>query len=186
MSRKLFLLMILTVSGSALADNNIFLGKDNKYQISISGGKSIRDGSTENLYTAFISYSEPGRFFRLQAKNNLEFGGFKGLGSDNCSSKYKGVSCQQYDQLILGISKDVALLHFSGFYSGVGLGAYIKSKSRDDTRVNSGFLFGERVFLGWNFNSFNTEVFIRHFSNGTLTDRNHGYNFVGAAFSYNF
>lgn len=45
---------------------------------------------------------------------------------------------------VLGISKDVALVHFAGIYTGIGLGAYIKSKSRDDMRVNSAFTFGEK------------------------------------------
>ncbi|KJU06996.1 outer membrane protein [Salmonella enterica subsp. enterica serovar Heidelberg str. 77-1831] len=47
----------------------------------------------------------------------------------------------------MGISKDVALVHFAGIYTGIGLGAYIKSKSRDDMRVNSAFTFGEKRFL---------------------------------------
>ncbi|HFE6488298.1 acyloxyacyl hydrolase [Salmonella enterica] len=71
-------------------------------------------------------------------------------------------------------------------YTGIGLGAYIKSKSRDDMRVNSAFTFGEKAFLGWNFGAFSTEAYIRHFSNGSLTDKNSGHNFVGASISYNF
>ncbi|EDI7678629.1 acyloxyacyl hydrolase [Salmonella enterica] len=86
----------------------------------------------------------------------------------------------------MGISKDVALVHFAGIYTGIGLGAYIKSKSRDDMRVNSAFTFGEKAFLGWNFGAFSTEAYIRHFSNGSLTDKNSGHNFVGASISCNF
>ncbi|EDW5994053.1 acyloxyacyl hydrolase [Salmonella enterica subsp. salamae] len=77
-------------------------------------------------------------------------------------------------------------MHLGGFYTGVSLGAYIKSKSHDDMRVDSAFIFGEKAFLGWNFGSFATEAYIRHFSNGALTDKNSGHNFVGAAVSYNF
>ncbi|EGA0714185.1 acyloxyacyl hydrolase, partial [Salmonella enterica subsp. enterica serovar Cerro] len=29
-------------------------------------------------------------------------------------------------------------------------------------------------------------AYIRHFSNGSLTDKNSGHNFVGASISYNF
>lgn len=128
----------------------------------------------------------PAIFFFLQARNNLELGGFKAKGSDDCSKHSGSVPCNKYNQGVLGISKDVALVHFAGIYTGIGLGAYIKSKSRDDMRVNSAFTFGEKTFLGWNFGAFSTEAYIRHFSNGSLTDKNSGHNFVGASISYNF
>ncbi|HGB2714591.1 TPA: lipid A 3-O-deacylase PagL, partial [Salmonella enterica subsp. enterica serovar Thompson] len=110
-----------------------------------------------HLYTAFLTYSEPSDFFFLQARNNLELGGFKAKGSDDCSKHSGSVPCNKYNQGVLGISKDVALVHFAGIYTGIGLGAYIKSKSRDDMRVNSAFTFGEKAFLGWNFGAFSTE-----------------------------
>ncbi|MDX8924084.1 lipid A 3-O-deacylase PagL [Salmonella enterica] len=184
--KRIFIYILLLCAFACSANDNVFFGKGNKHQISFAGGERIRRGGVEHLYTAFLTYSEPSDFFFLQARNNLELGGFKAKGNDDCSKHSGSVPCNKYNQGVLGISKDVALVHFAGIYTGIGLGAYIKSKSRDDMRVNSAFTFGEKAFLGWNFGAFSTEAYIRHFSNGSLTDKNSGHNFVGASISYNF
>jgi len=166
------------------------LGGGNNHQISLSGGVSTRSNGFENLYSAMVQYSEPSDFFFLRARTNLEVGGMLGEknkgNSMDCSANSGSLPCDDYNQYILGVSKDAALLSISKFYLGVGLGAYIKTKSRDDERVNSAFTFGEKALLGYSFGPANAEVFIRHFSNGSLTEKNSGYNFVGAAIAYNF
>ncbi|EMA3755654.1 acyloxyacyl hydrolase [Salmonella enterica] len=186
MIKYLSLSIISFLSFNAYSVDNVFFRDGKTHQLTLSAGQSIRNNGLENLYTSFISYSEPSDFFFLQAKTNLELGQFKAFGSDNCSKNSGQSACSSYNQTVFGLSKDVALIHLGGFYTGVGLGAYIKSKSHDDMRVDSAFIFGEKAFLGWNFGSFATEAYIRHFSNGALTDKNSGHNFVGAAVSYNF
>ncbi len=146
--KRIFIYILLLCAFACSANDNVFFGKGNKHQISFAAGESIRRGGVEHLYTAFLTYSEPSDFFFLQARNNLELGGFKAKGSDDCSKHSGSVPCNKYNQGVLGISKDVALVHFAGIYTGIGLGAYIKSKSRDDMRVNSAFTFGEKAFLG--------------------------------------
>ncbi|KML18882.1 membrane protein [Leclercia adecarboxylata] len=184
--KYLFLFVVTLFSLSAYSADNVFFRDGKSQQITLSAGQSIRSDGLENLYASFISYSEPSEFFFLQAKTNLELGEFKAFGSDTCNKNSGKSACSTYNQVVFGLSKDVALIHINGLYTGVGLGAYIKSKSHDDMRVNSAFTFGEKAFIGWNFGSFATEAYIRHFSNGTLTDKNSGHNFVGAAISYNF
>lgn len=186
MSKYLSLFSLFFVSFNANSAENIFFSAGKNHQISLSAGQSIRGDGLENLYAAFLSYSEPSKFFFLQARTNLELGGFKAFGSDNCSKNAGHAACEKYTQLIFGLSKDVALVHYSDFYAGVGLGAYIKSLSHDDMRVDSAFTFGEKAFLGWKFGAYSAEAYIRHFSNGTLTDKNSGHNFVGASMTYSF
>lgn len=116
----------------------------------------------------------------------MELGGFKVKGSDDCSKYFGSVFCNKYNQGVLGILKDVVLVYFVGIYIGIGLGVYIKFKLWDDMCVNFVFIFGEKVFFGWNFGVFFIEVYIWYFLNGLFMDKNLGYNFVGVLISYNF
>lgn len=81
--KRIFIYLLLPCAFACSANDNVFFGKGNKHQISFAAGESIRRGGVEHLYTAFLTYSEPSDFFFLQARNNLELGGFKAKGSDD-------------------------------------------------------------------------------------------------------
>lgn len=169
--------------------NPLFANAD-KHQISHSSGISFRSKGVENLYSLMGQYSVPRTFFTFSARNNLEFGGMVGKKNRghrmDCSSDGSSAACTQFNQAMLGISKDVVLFSVHHLYVGVGLGGYLKSKADSDERINSLFTFGEKFFLGYNWGTINTELYVRHFSNASLTNKNSGYNFAGAAVSYNF
>lgn len=153
--------------------DNVFSGNEN--QISLSIGASTRSDTIEDLYAFNFQYSQPNSFFNLPGRLNAELGGFFSGDSE----------LEQYNLGIAGLSQDI--LHSFGdqFYVGVGLGGYIKSESTN--RVSSKFTFGEKVFLGYNLNeNSNVEVFVRHYSNGTITEFNSGQNFAGLSLTYNY
>lgn len=190
--QKIIYLILALISSSAVAnDKNAMFGDGNSYQVSFSSGISTRSHRLEILYSVMTQYSALGTFFFLPARTNLEVGGVMGQRDNkgnrmNCSLHSGSVPCDSYNQAMLGLSKDVSLLSAYNLYLGIGLGAYIKSKSYGDERVNSAFTFGEKAFLGYNWGAVSTEVFIRHFSNGSLTNKNLGHNFVGMALGLNF
>ncbi|HAK8040157.1 TPA: acyloxyacyl hydrolase, partial [Salmonella enterica] len=95
--KRIFIYILLLCAFACSANDNVFFGKGNKHQISFAGGESIRRGGVEHLYTAFLTYSEPSDFFFLQARNNLELGGFKAKGNDDCSKHSGSVPCNKYN-----------------------------------------------------------------------------------------
>lgn len=140
--------------------------------------KNLYDIKPENLYMMFFQYSQLNPLFRLNGRGNFEVIFLKGFKSSD-------INYSQYSQLIVGLSQDIILpLPFDHFYIGAGLGIYIKQKAT--ARIGSAFTFGQKYFTGFNFKRFNFELFIKHFSNGGLTEINKGQDFVGIAFSYNF
>ena len=179
---------LMLSSFSVIASDNALIGGDN--QLTVSAGQSIRsDFDTENLYMGSIVYSQPSTFFRIPAKINLE--GIYIKGKDAFSGKKVGddlypreLKLSDYNMGMIGISQDVQLFNLGGFYSSVGLGAYLKSERTE--RISSKFTFGEKVTLGYQFSNVNVELYARHFSNGTLTDKNAGQNFYGLSLGYSY
>jgi len=173
-------MLITMVSGSSFASNdasnNAIFGEFQN-QILISSGQSIRSGfEVEDLFTASAAYSQPSDFFRIPGRITLEAGRFEGRDKvDNFS---------QYDLNFLGISQDFQIFSIGGLYSTLGLGGYIKSETTN--RISSKFTFGQKFAIGYNFGSVSLETYIRHFSNGTLTEYNSGQNFYGLSLGYNF
>ena len=171
---KMVSVMALVAANSAAYGATNYVFGDYKNQMSGHIGVSMRS-RFEALYTAEIQYSQPTTFFRMAARQNLEFITARGSGN---RTKYNQPG-------ILGVSQDAFLFQNPRLYVGAGLGAYIKSRATD--RISSKFTFGEKLFLGVKLSD-NTaaEVFVRHFSNGRLTDDNTGQNFLGMSLSYNF
>ncbi len=144
----------------------------------------MRSNGVENQYQVLFIYSQPNRFFRLHGRLNLEVGGFFGF-----YDKKVGQDLGALNLAFAGVSEDILLPLFVGessgnLYFGVGIGAYIKSKG--ESRVISNFTFGERAFVGYLLDSFSVEIFIKHFSNGTLATPNKGHNFFGLTSGYVF
>lgn len=149
---------------------------DNQNSIRFEFGVSTRSKGFENQYQAEFIYSQPNRFFRLHGRLNVEVGGFFGFGSKG------GIDLSGLNLAFAGVSQDFLLPLFVSenswnLYFGIGIGGYIKTKS--EARIGSNFTFGERLFVGYFYSSFNIEMFIKHFSNGTLTHLNKGHNFFG-------
>lgn len=153
-----------------LAQNPAFLGAQNAIRTEF--GASISNKTFEALLNAQIIYSQPNKILRLWGRVNIEVGGFVGFGVP-----------KSLNLAMLGISQDGILPIWSdlahSLYFGVGLGAYIKSKA--DSRVGSAFTFGERAFVGYAVGRFTLEIYVKHYSNGTLSVPNKGYNFAGIA-----
>lgn len=156
------------------AKNPAFGDKQNSIRLEF--GASVRSKGFENQYQIEFIYSQPNRFFRLHGRLNLEVGGFFGFGSKG------GIDLSALNLAFAGVSEDILLPLFvsensGNLYFGAGIGAYIKTKG--EGRVISNFTFGERAFVGYFYDSFNIEIFIKHFSNGTLARPNKGHNFFG-------
>ena len=94
-------------------------------------------------------------------------------------------SCHGLSFFGIGASWDISLIDYRGFYFGVGIGPYYRDHW--DRWVSSRFVFGGKVFIGKNIGEhWRGELYTLHFSNGDLTDRNIGFNFVGIGVNYGF
>lgn len=128
----------------------------------------------EPMTMAMIQYSQPMTIFRLPARQNLNFVANHGYSS-----------VHDLSFVAAGISWDVSIFDWNGFYIGFGIGPYMRD-SRDD-RVESRLVFGEKAFIGKNINDkWRMEIFTQHFSNGNFTEKNNGFNYVGLAVIYSF
>ena len=119
-------------------------------------------------------YSQPVEIFRLPARINFNV-------MQNFA--YRGMDGTSFGAI--GLSWDIALLHWCGWYMGLGIGPYMRDTG--DRFVESRLVFGERVFIGREISDdWRVELFSQHFSNGDFTDINHGFNFLGLAVNYSF
>ncbi len=125
--------------------------------------------------TAFmLQYSQPLTIFRLPARQSLNLVQNIGYESDD-----------GFDFVALGISWDVSLFDWRGFYIGFGLGPYMRDTA--DWRVDSRLVFGEKFFIGYTMSDrWRAEWFTLHFSTGDFSEANEGFNYTGLGFSYSF
>lgn len=167
-------------TAASAAASNPFFG-DNKNQIGITYGRSTGPGGSllssltftlgqenhaEDFNYFMLQYSQPTTFFRLPARLNGTVGITFGNVPDAPS------------QGIAGISEDVAILHWRGFYYGYGLGGAIQG--RVTKRENSQFVFSAKSFLGYRItDAWSVEIVGIHYSNAGLNSPNRGYNFIG-------
>lgn len=164
---------------------NPMFGNDDKNAIAIYAAQGTGAGTLfklvdpflwdfEPMTMAMLQYSQPISIFRLPARMNLNIVQNFGYGDDHGLSFFA-----------VGVTWDVVLAYWRGFYIGVGLGPYMRDSR--DRYVNSRLVFGERVFLGKNIgDAWRIELFTQHFSNGDFTETNRGFNFTGLAVSYSF
>jgi len=168
-----FLLFCVSFARAPFSNPAFFGGNDN--QVSIFWGAGVRHKSEfENLHTFGVNYSQPNEFFRLCGRRNAELIWKRGAGD-----------LSHHDNFMLGLSQDMMTPAIWRFYVGAMLGIYIRSDSTN--RISSLFTFGQKGFLGFIVNEHVTlEIYARHFSNGTLTTTNSGYDFVGLSANWNF
>ncbi|MDR0726446.1 MAG: acyloxyacyl hydrolase [Rickettsiales bacterium] len=170
---------------SAIAANSPFFGKGHENSIAIYAAQGTGGGTMfkliqpvlwdfEPMTALMVQYSQPLKIFRLPARQSLHFVQNLSYESDRGLSFFAA-----------GISWDVALLNWNGFYFGTGLGPYMRDSR--DRRVESRLVFGEKVFIGKNINDrWRAEIFTLHFSNGNFTSVNDGFNYAGLAISCSF
>ncbi len=170
---------------SCVANANVMFAPNTQNSIAIYAAQSTGDGTLLKLIAPGIwdispqtmvmaQYSQPTEIFRLDARINLNM--IQNLG-------YNGGHGLSF--FGMGISWDVALLQYHDMYMGIGMGPYMRNKS--DRWVDSRLTFGEKFFIGKNIsNALRMEIFTIHFSNGSFTYPNRGFNFAGLAVTYSF
>lgn len=184
--KKYITIILAIITLPALgADNNPMFGKNADNAIALYVSQGTGPGSLFKLVDPFlwefepmtnlmVQYSQPASIFRLPSRINLAFVQNFGYRHD------RGLSF-----MAVGVSWDVALVQWRGFYIGAGLGPYMRD-SRDHY-VQSRLVFGERFFIGKNIgDAWRIEFFTQHFSNGDFTETNRGFNFTGLAVNYSF
>jgi hypothetical protein len=184
--KKIFTTFLLSsLFGSAFAGGNVMFGTNeiNAFSIFVGHGTGMGPMSKIVNPTAWksvpmdlvmLGYSQPITIFRLPARMNLNFMQNFAYGSE-----------YDLDFMGVGITWDVALLSWRGFYIGGGIGPFCRDNI--DRWVGSRVLFNERFFIGKNIgDSFRAELFTAHFSNGDFAAPNRGFNFAGLALNYSF
>lgn len=134
-----------------------------------------------HYYTAILVRTR-NRLFGWPSHRVYELGGIMSAPCYRCGIGAEGRGTA-LETPIVGISEQFEIVSTQYFSLEAGLGGYIK-KPTDS--VGSVFTFGERIALRSNIDSFQVEVFYRHFSNGSFTSDNRGYDFVGLSFSSDF
>jgi hypothetical protein len=167
----LFFVLIFVPSIAASEELDYFASKQN--QVTIYFGQGLRNEGPEPLGIFNFVYSQPDYVFRIKARRNFEL--LKFFGKD---------ACAKYDCYLAGLSQDITVHIFKNVFVGAGLGFFISNKQTD--RVDSKFMFGQKLFIGARFGNECVELMCRHFSNGSLTKDNSGYTFVGACVTHNF
>lgn len=176
---KYFCMLPLFSYGSFLQENNLLSNlafENNEHSLRLEF--SIPTSLEKRYLSTNLIYAQPNRIFKLPARLNLEIGVFFTPPPRQSLHTFA----------IIGISQDVVLpiypSKFGNLFLGVGIGLYLKSQG--DKRIGSAVTFGERFFLGYFFESFNIELYYKHYSNGTLQLPNSGYDFWGISFGYCF
>jgi len=154
------------------AEANVLFGEDNRNQFGLylGGGNNKEIGGNRAPVFMAAHYAQPTELFRLPTRLLLETAGILGGGED---------------WFMAGAALETALISWRGFYTGVGIGVHMRDKVT--SRLDSKFTFSQKVFVGYSItNSVSMEMFFRHISNGTLSERNEGYNFFGLGALVNF
>ncbi len=183
--KKLFTLFSVFICSSAFAAGNPMFAENTDNSISLHFAQGTGSGTLLKLVDPFLweiepmtmlmaQYSQPMEIFRLPSRMNLSY-------VQNFAYHHThGLSF-----MAIGISWDVAIINWHGFYFGIGIGPYMRDSK--DEYVESRLVFGEKVFLGKNISDrWRAELFTQHFSNGDFTEINHGFNYTGLAINYSF
>ena len=183
--KKSFLFLYALLYAQAAFANNPMFANNTQNSITLYTGQGTGSGSLFKLVDPFmwdfepmtmlmLQYSQPSELFRLPSRINLSFVQNFGYHHDH------GLSF-----MAIGISWDVAIINWKGFYLGGGIGPYMRDSR--DRYVESRLVFGEKFFIGKNITDhWRTEFFTLHFSNGDFTEINHGFNYTGLAINYSF
>ena len=184
MKKYLFSLIVATMMLPAIAETNVMFG-DKINSMTLYAAQSVGSGTLLKLVQpglwdfnpqtfVMLQYSQPIKFFRLDSRLNL-----------NVGQNFAYNSSQGLHFMGIGISIDTALLQYHGWYTGIGIGPFMRE--RRDRWVESRLVFAEKFFIGKNISeNWHVELFTLHFSNGNFTPKNEGFNFAGLGFGYRF
>lgn len=156
------------------------LGTDS--QLSWETAVGLPESHTESQYYAAILLRKRNQFFGLSSYRMYEVGSIARTTCYRCTSGSEERG-SKIETLMLGVSEQFNIVSTRYLTLEAALGGYIK-KPTDS--VGSVFTFGERIGVRSNIKSFEVEIFYRHFSNGSFTSDNSGYDFVGLSFQSTF
>ena len=139
MKGHIFILFALTITTTATAGTNPLFAPGTENSIGIFIGQSTGDGDLGHLINPFdwdispmtffgIQYSQPTTILRMPSRINVE--AMQNIAYDSASGASFGA---------VGISWDIALFSWCGFYVGAGLGEYlrdVKAGINPDVPVN--------------------------------------------------
>ena len=180
--------MSLFVS-NAVAANPFFAEKQNQFGINL--------GQAFNSYALVflpempvpfnsleLHYSQPATFFRLPARQSVNF--IQTLGYGN---KYKHNVTEwhwrDYTVQIITIGWDFGILWTDKWYFGSGLSVGVQGK--ENKRIGTKYLSGFKLFTGWKFaDNWRAELTMQHYSNGSTDPANFSYNFYELGVNYSF
>ena len=182
---NLFLICLMVAGPAMASDINPMFGPGNKNGIAIYAAQGTGPGTLFKMVDPFLWEFEPMTFAMLQYSQPIDIFRLPSRMNFNVMQNFRYGHDRGLSFFAVGVSWDVALVNWRGFYIGLGLGPYMRDSR--DRYVASRLVFGERVFIGKNLgNDWHLEIFTQHFSNGDFTDINRGFNFTGLAISYNF
>ena len=163
--KKIFLILTAILCSETAFANNPMFAKDTQNSITLYAGQGTGSGSLFKLVDPFmwdfepmtmlmLQYSQPSELFRLPSRINLSYVQNFGYHHDH------GLSF-----MAIGISWDVAVINWNGFYLGGGIGPYMRDSR--DRYVESRLVFGEKFFIGKNITDhWRAEFFTLHFKTG--------------------
>ena len=183
MKKVIISILAMIITGVAGANPMFVDGHENSVMLSVGSGigsgsmlKLIYPGDWEFVPMTMImgTYSQPMTIFKIPARMNL-----------NVIQNTAYRSADGLSFFGVGISWDVAVFNWRGWYIGGGIGPYYRDNH--DRWVSSRLVFGEKFFIGKNItDDWRLEFFTLHFSNGDFTDTNRGFNFTGLSVNYSF
>ena len=180
-----FILSVFCITANAATGVNPFFG-DARNQVALNIGQGVDSGiivpppfRLVPFYFLHLQYSQPTTFFRLHARQSLNFGQTLGFGE-----KYHW-HWNKFTIPMVFLSEDVALFHGQRWYTSAGIGAGMQAQQNE--RLGAKLLFQFKLAAGWRFTErCGTEIFVQHFSNGNTAKQNHSYAFYGLGMTYSF
>ena len=169
---NIFLILSLSQFIVSSAKANYINNNSGKYLV-LNLGKSIRKiGEIEDISFFTISCEKQNNISKIRGKSGVEFGNITLLSTN---TRYLN-----YNQFILGIYHNI-LFGQDNLYLSLGIGGYLKTKRTE--RIGTYFTFSEKISIGTKINDIVVELYLRHFSNASMSKENSGQNFLGLSFS---
>ena len=163
MKKTVFAILCMSLVAPTFASTNPMFDDGDINSITINIAQSTGSHNIRKLVWPFdwdiypqtllmATYSQPYEIFRLPSRMNLS------IVQNIAYESSHGLSF-----IGAGISWDVSLFDYHGFYLGIGIGPYYRDNQ--DRWVSSRLMFGEKVFIGKNIsNHWRGEFFTQHFS----------------------
>ncbi|MCL2737504.1 MAG: acyloxyacyl hydrolase [Alphaproteobacteria bacterium] len=185
--KKLILVPVFMLCGFAAAADfapPMFGGHRNQIAINVGQGTDATwllplPGRRAWFAMYEFRYSQPNSFFRLPGRQNLNIAYIHGWRDDD-NWAWTDVTVPLFYW-----SQDAVLYSTRNWYHGGGMGVGMQLQEND--RIGTKLIFAFKLFSGYRLSdTWNMELFMQHFSNGSTSDANYSYNFFGVGFVRNF